>query len=369
MQLIMVLAGVTVVMMLFMRGTAIQRSTFAALSDSEYYYNKNIIYAYSAILIFCAAFRKGFVDTSTYRKLFDEIGIGFDSITDKSHDIEAGFNFLMIMLKRISANSQSLIIVTSIMIIGIDIYVISRYSCDIPFSLYLYFVVNYLTAQNGIRQVLAASIMSLGIVFLIKKKPIPYFLMVLVCSTLHLSALILIPLYFILSGKRWNFGIGIYGGAIAILFAIPSLSTRVMNTLLSDSAYAEYLTNEEQMGMQRLLVALIPIVLVVLYTRYADTGSKENARLSDILINSAVVSFGFTLFGLKMVYFARLSLYFSYTLPLIIPLAIQKSFTKSSAKLIKLLFVIAYAIYFIYQIRAYNSYGYMHEFYLIFGGK
>lgn len=336
------------------------------LNGRQDYYSKILIIGFALVLIFVAAFRRGFVDTGTYKSLYTQVGTDYNNAFNETIPIDNGFSLFMIFLNRINPDPQFFVIVTSIIIFTIDIYVLTKYSYNTPFTFFLFFVNSYLGALNGIRQVMAAAILSLALTFVLNRKPLPYIILVLLLSTFHASILVMIPIYFIISGKCMNIGVLIFAFAITLCFVMPDRAYSLMGKILEDSAYVEYLDNESKMGFMRFLVALVPAIMAFIYYWYAKKNRYIGERLTDVLVNMEVVCFGFTVLGMKMVYFARISMYFAYVTPLLLPLIIDRCFAAKTAKQIKFCAIVLYLALFAYQVYTYDFYGYLHSFELIF---
>ena len=345
-------------------------------SASRYRYPPLLIFLFGFAIIFVASFREGFVDTRVYKHLYSLAGVEWENAFNDVLPIkDRGFSLMMIFLNQISPDPQLLVIVTSVITFAIYIHTIRTYANDLPFSLFLFFILTFLSSINGIRQVLAGAILTLALPWIRDKKTIPYILLVLLLSTLHASILVMIPLYFVISGKRMNGGMWVFLFAVVFCFFEPDTTYRVMGVILEDSVYVDYLENESQMGVMRFLVALVPAVLAILYSvvqaqnKDGEQKSGKNylsQRMTDVLINMEIVNFGFVALGMKMVYFARISLYFSTVLPLLLPVMIDGIFEERSAKVVKTLATVLYFVYYLYQIYSFNGYGYFYDFRLIF---
>lgn len=339
------------------------------ISGSLIRYPKAPLVIFWGTVIFISGFRYGFCDTGVYRNLCESIGTDWKNATNENFAIQdVGFNLLMIFLNRLGLESQSIIFVTSFATFIVYAIYIYKYSTDVPYSLLLFLLVSYFTMINGVRQVLAAAVIFIGLPSLRERKFLPYALLVLLASSLHASALIMLPLYFVLSGTRMNVGLWMFYACVLICFVAPGIATTVLGNLLEDSTYSEYLQVDSQMGMMRLLVASVPAIVAIVYgyVEYRNMmvieGYQSQDRLTDVLVNMQLVSFGFTALGLRMVYFARLSMYLDGGFMLLLPRAIKGSFNDHSAQYVKYISLILYAIYFAYQIVTYQTYGYFNDF-------
>lgn len=364
MELIITTAVICGVILLLMQKTRWPAEEHGKLSASRWSYSKSLVFAFWFTLTFTAAFRVGFQDTGIYKSLYRSIGTDYANAFREDFVIrDYGFNLYMVFLNRISPDPQLLIAVSAVVILAAYTAVLVRYSSDLPVSLLLFLFVAYIATMNGIRQVMASALIALAWPCLQNRRPVRFALVVLLASTLHASAIVLIPLYFVISGKRYNPGVLLFILLVVLCFAFPTAAYRVMGTVLEDSVYEEYLENESKMGMMRLLTELVPVIISFIYHRLRKSGrvsesgdgtDEQSRRMVDVLINMQMVSLGFTAMGLQMVYFARLSMYFALVLPLLLPVTIPGVFNRASAKLVKRIAVVMYGFYFAYQVYTYE---------------
>lgn len=365
---------ICIIMLSMMISTARPSASMHPINGRRTIYSNLWLFLFGLSITFMAAFRLEFQDTGVYKEIYSNMELDYSYAYEESLAIQDyGFNLFMIFLKRINPDPQFLVITTSTITFSCYFYTIGKYARNLPMSLFLMMALNMISSMNGIRQVLAGSITLLGLPLIRDKKAIPYILLVLLASTLHKSALVLIPLYFVFSGKRMNLGIWIFLIAVFGCFLFPSYATRVMGELLEDSVYKDYLSGESSMGYMRFLVALVPLILIILYCWVQqDNHAGENRhspqylnqRIIDVMINMEVVSFGFTALGMRMVYFARLSMYFHCILPMLLPVLLNNIFRKESARLMRVLSIVLYAFYYSYQIYVYYTFGGWNNFVL-----
>lgn len=361
MEIIITMSIICIAILLLMQYMRMPRRNLGGISGDTWYYPSFLIVLFACALIFVAAFREGFQDTGVYKNLYKSIGTDYANAFDKEFAIQdQGFNLLMVLLNRVNSDPQTLIIVSAVVITASYIKIITKHSCDLPFSLFLMLCVVFISTMNGLRQVLAGVILVMGWPLIRERKPLLFALVALLASTFHASAIIVIPLYFIISGRRYNPGIWLFLLFVVLCFASPSAAYRIMGDVLEDSLYKDYLENESKMGVMRLIVESVPVVISLLYHKInppAHTESRGNSarqRMIDVLINMQIVSLGFTALGLQMVYFARISMYFSLVLPLLLPETIKGVFNKESAGTVKRIAIMMYLFYYAYQIYTYE---------------
>lgn len=375
MTLLITLFAISTVLILVVQQTAQPRQHLDRISGSKYRHSAALVFLLFLVVAFISAHRYGFCDTGLYRQICRNMGTEYNRLNDEDLPFDdRGFNTLMVFFNRCGYDPQSIIIFCSYVIFGVFFYTLYKYSSDLPFSLFLLMFLSYYTMINGIRQMLAAAILLVGLPFLRDKKLLFYLPIVWLAYTMHASAIIMLPLYFVLTRKRLNAGLWAFFGVVAVFFVAPSLAESLMGDLLEDSTYSEYMDIDQQMGITRLLVAAVPLILTALYcktTAYAPTPKPGSSgylshRLTSLLINMQFVSFGFTILGLRMVYFARISMYFEITNALLLPIVIENGFERESSKTMKHVAIVLYFVYFLYQTYTYSNYGYFNDFRLVF---
>lgn len=374
MTLLITLCVICTALMLLLQRTAVPLEHPNRISGSEYRYSAGLVVVFFLVIAFISAFRYGFCDTGLYRDICGNMGADYGRLNDEDLPFDdIGFNYLMVFLNRMGFEPQSIIVVCAVVTFAVYLYILYKYSCDLPFSLFLLLFISYYGMINGIRQVLAGAIMFAAFPLLLKKRYLLFLPFVGIAYTIHASALVMLPLCFIITGRRMNLGIWGFIGVVSLFFIAPSLANSLLGRLLEDTTYQDYLNNTLTMGIVRLLVAAVPLVLAFFYAlahpcEYElEPGSRayNEQRLSDVLINMLVVSFGFTVLGLRMVYFARISMYFEGAFLLFLPMALNKSFDPRSTKTIKQAAIALYFLYFLYQTYVFRNYGYFNDFYLV----
>ncbi len=375
MTLAITLFVICTVLILLVQHTAQRRQHLDRVSGSKYRYSAVLVFVMFLVVAFISAHRYGFCDTGLYREICAGMGTDYNRLNDEDLAFDDyGFNFLMVFLNRCGFAPQSIIIFCSYVIFAVFFYTLYKNASDLPFSLFLLMFLSYYTMINGIRQVLAASILLLALPFLRDRKFWCFLPFVLLAYTIHASAIVMLPLYFVLTRKRLNVGVWAFFGVVGLFFVAPSLAESLLSGLLEDSVYAEYMDIDQQMGITRLLVAAVPLILTGFYCKVTaynpkptpDSREYLSYKLTNLLINMQFVSFGFTVLGLRMVYFARISMYFEITNALLLPIVITKGFNRDSARTIKHIAIILYFLYFLYQTYTYSTYGYFNDFRLVF---
>lgn len=259
---------------------------------------------------------------------------------------DIGFGVLQMLLQRISENPQIMIFTTAFITNVLIVYILYNYSRMFEISLYVYITSGlFLVSMNGIRQVLAASIAFTSIKFLIEGSWKRYFLVIFLASLFHLSALVLIPIYFIVRFKAWSkVTIALVLISIVIVVGYSQFSTLLFSAL-QDTQYENYKDfHEGGASIIRVIVNATPLVI-------SFVGRDKLRKVfpnSDVVINMALFGFIFMLISTQNWIFARISIYFSIY-QLILISWITKLFKEKNEKFIYYSILICYLIYFYYE--------------------
>ena len=143
---------------------------------------------------------------------------------------EIGFYWLICILKLFALPTFSLFLVTCAMQMAFMTAWLRRHYFLAPWFFYFYFTtLLVIVSMNIVRQAIAFSILLYAITALLDRNLIRYMVLVLLASTIHASALMFIPLYFILdkewfSSRRWQ----------VLLLCFAYLSANAVKDMLFD---------------------------------------------------------------------------------------------------------------------------------------
>lgn len=297
-----------------------------------------------AILVVVSAIRSGIGDTGMYRHLYELVDQSY--ISD---GYEVGFIYFIRFLKVFSKESQLLIIVTSIIINMLNVITIYRYTKDSYFELGIFLYITsgyYIVTMNGIRQSLAASILFFATTLIFKKKYKTYFLIVLLMSTIHNSALIMIPLYFIVRLTPWERMTNIIFvlTAIGLIFYEPLLNLAMK--FLGNTRYEQYAEFDEGgANLIRIAVFAVPVLLAYLKRNII----KEKWKYGNIFVNMNIICFIVMLFSAYNWIFARFTIYFQLYSFILIPYIIANCLDGKERRLFYFMLLILYFVFFYYD--------------------
>ncbi len=254
-------------------------------------------------------------------------------------------NILIKISKFIYDDSATFFFIYALIPIALQISQIKKYSTDILFSICLYFLMGTITGLMGaMRQYLAAAILFAGHRYMIDRKFFKYCLVVLLASMCHITALIMLPIYFI-AHLKINFK------SVAIILAITvamSYSYDFFFQVMGLSTGEEYSYLTTEVNPLRILVTLAPIVLYVIFASRFTYTTSENFYLLMMFLNVA-----FMISTSQSAYLARIGIYTSIYSVFSYPILL-KNFNTRSKLLMKCIITVLYLIYFTIQLTTSN---------------
>lgn len=308
--------------------------------------------------ILWAGFRTSGGDTGGYRRAF----LGASSaLTDIpgilfSGEKDPGFTALMTLAKGLGIQDYQhfFLLVAALQMLCI-VNTFRRYSGDFWFCIFLFAASTDFISwmHNGMRQFIAVCITFAAFDLLVKRRFLWFALAVLLAAQIHGSAVIMLPLAYIMHGKVLNRKtmLTIIGAVLCIPFI--DRFTPILENLMADTQYGDVLNNEIWAGddgtnVLRVLVYSAPALMVFFGRRYVANSDDPAINLC---INASIITMAVYLVSMVTsgVYVGRLPIYTTLHGYMVLPWIIDQVFERSSAKLIKLLMIGCYFGFFYYQ--------------------
>ena len=310
--------------------------------------------------IIWAGYRGDWADTGLYRA-------GFLNRTEPMSAIpsifagdgkDPGFTVLMILLKGFIGNSDKLffMIVAAFHMLCIgEIY--RKFSTNYWFCVFLFVAsTDYMSwMHNGIRQFIAVTAIFACFDWLLKKRFIPLVGVILLVSTIHGSALLMIPIIFIVQGEAWNIKTILTLILTMVVVIFIDRFTPVLNNLLQDTQYDNMMTNgiwenDDGTSMIRVLVYSVPALLSLLGLKHIR---RANDPIINISVNCAIVTMAIYLVSAVSsgIYIGRIPIYTTLQGYMALPWLIDHIFDKKSAQLMYVLTVVMFVLFFFFQMH------------------
>lgn len=247
---------------------------------------------------------------------------------------EFALSIIIKLATYISENPQVFFMITSIIINVMLVIALVKYSENYKMSMYLYITTfTYYSTMNGLRQFIAAMIMFLAFKQLMNRRFIKYLLCVLLATTFHTSALLFIPIYFIVYRRIDSLANLIILTLAIIAFIFYKDFIEILFEFLQYSRFAHYkevFMESDGANPLRLLVYSIPIILAYMGR---EVGRYRIGDKYDVIANLSFLGCIFMFLAMRHKYFARVSMYFEVYYLILIPY-IPVIFSKKSQKIV-----------------------------------
>lgn len=328
---------------------------------SEYRWGKFSAFLLVLPYIIWAGFRTdSFGDTPVYRMSFYSVADSLSSLPSyaASQTKDAGYYVLSSLFKILISNSS---VVFFLAIAAFQLFCIMKtyrkYSSDYWMSIFLFIVsTDYLSyMHNGMRQFIAVCGIFACLDWIIKKEYFKTIIVILLLSTIHQTALIMIPIIFIIQGKAFNKKTILLIFLTLIVLVGVNEFTSFLEDALKETQYNDIMTNEIMQNktgtnILRVIVYSVPLLLSIVGKRYID---EANDSLINLCVNCSVITTA--LYAISAVtsgiYFGRLPIYTSLTGYILLPWLINRMFEKKSAVLVKFMMYGFYFLFFYYQMH------------------
>lgn len=313
-------------------------------------------------LITVAGLRRNIGDTYFYRHSYEISNFPLSKINFKG---EFGFYYFQHVLHQISDNPQILVFTSALITYILIICIFYKYSRMFEVCLFVFIASGYFTTtMNGIRQSLAAAIVFAAIKFILDGHWKKFFAVVLVAATIHQSALIFLPIYFIVRRKAWTkVTFLLLLASVGIAFGFNTFSSLLFDALENTKYSAYNGVNEGGANIIRVLVTATPLVIAY----FGRERLRELWPKSDIIVNLSLLNLIFMIVATKNWIFARFDIYFELY-NFILMSWIILLFTKKDRAVIYYGLIGCYLVYFFYEQVVTLNLDYRSDYLHFFGG-
>lgn len=260
---------------------------------------------------------------------------------------EAGYVFLNQTVSWIAGDPAGIFILTSFVFLTFTFKAIYDSSADIRLSVLLLVADGfYFQSMNGIRQWITLAMFLYSIKFIRDNKLVPYLIVILLASTVHLSALIFIPVYFLCRIR-----IPPRKGLLVLLVSIACMPfVRIaFNFFVSLTKYKWYLDtsyNKIDFSITDTIVGAVLLALGYFYYK-----NSEGDQTYSILMNLQLFALIFSVYSAAIFLADRLVPCFTASQLLLVPAVLSQEKSRKARV------VLTFVIFVFFILTCYYTYG------------
>lgn len=310
-------------------------------------------------LILWSGFRHSFVDTYAYIRSFNTTSSNLADIpaliAEDSKDV--GFYSLIIVLKAMGVKTYTVFfMILAIIQMLCIVHFFRKYSPNFWISIFLFVAsTDYLSwMHNTIRQFTAVCILLVAFDLLVERRYCLFSIIVLLCSTIHGSALMMFPLAYVMRGTALNRKTLLAIAATVVLIPFLDQLMPFLSDMLSDTQYNDVTTNDiwvndDGTNPVRVLVYSVPALVAFFGWKYIRTSDDPAMNMC---VNASVITMALYLISAftSGIYIGRLPIYTTLHGYVALPWMFKQIFEKNSISLMNVLMLTFYVLFYYYQI-------------------
>lgn len=308
-------------------------------------------------IIIMAVFGRERSDTYLYiimfRDLPEGISAGWNYFILSS---SKGFVLLGLLIKQIFGANETVYRMTIALVHSIPIvFILRKHSESYIFSVYLFIASTMHLAwmMNGLRQFMAVTIIFATTPWIIQKKYIPTILVILLAATFHTTALVMIPIIFIVQGKVWNWKTILFCFIIVGATYFFSQNTEAFDSVAEAAGYS--LNEAKAWGDDgtnpiRVLVNSIPMILAFVFRHRLRI---DNNPVMNVCTNMSVITTGLYLLSMVTsgIMVGRMPIYTSLFNLILLPHLIKTCFSEKPRRTMTICAIGFYLLYCAYSMH------------------
>lgn len=231
----------------------------------------------------------------------------------------AGTEWAFVWLNRLitvfTVNPQYLFFITNLFITSFGLICIGKYSRFVPLSLYIFYTTIYYQGFNLVRQGMACAVVFLAFGVYHEGKWIKSYLLILLASLFHRTALIALPVFVLMQFRYSQVWYYIFGVLASLAFLLKEQINDLLLRFYPSAAATDASYLYEEFSPVQVILSLSYVILCFLYYRKMLTKKPHNV----VYINFSVLLLGLYTCFYWIPMWGRLQLYFSCFYGLIVP--------------------------------------------------
>lgn len=286
-----------------------------------------LLAAISFVVLFVfSAFRDGVgTDYKNYELLFYDYLNSGDVVIER---LEPGFKLIFEAVSFFSYDSRLFFVITSFLILFFYFFGFLKYSRSLLLSIFLFVTLYYyFNSLNTVRQFVAmALIFCFSTRYLAERNLSKYLISVAFASLFHLSALVMLPAYWLCKKMSFRAVILLFISFPIFFLSYDFFSSIIFKIIPSYQLYSDYET-----GSSNAFIIIQMIFLIFVFIAYKY--NKNWSKVELVSFNFSLISFFLYILSYKNIMFFRVAVYFGMYLIILVP-AVLNNVKKNSSKVI-----------------------------------
>ena len=266
---------------------------------------------------------------------------------------EFGYTLFDKLIYHFTQNPQWLLICSATVIIAAVWYFLYKYSKYPSLALIIFVTSGFMSgSMSQIRQYMAWAISLISIKYILENKLIKFIVTVIIAMLFHISAIVVLPLYW-LAKLKVNFKkIAIFSIIILPLFIFfNQISLFLQSFIKSYAVYSTGIANNGTTGYLSITVNLVTLLIFIALSIYLiiknHTFNKSNAKLINLMLWMLICSVAIQLLSYNFSQFVRLGNYFVTADLILIPNELREYKSYSIRNVLSIILIIYLVLNFV----------------------
>lgn len=234
------------------------------------------------------------------------------------------------------------------------LFILRRYSENYLFSIYLFIATccHMSWMMNGLRQFMAATMIFAATPWILEKKYVRAVLVVLLATSFHRSAMMMLPVIFIVQGKPFHKWMLLFSVLTIAAMVVLARNRDAFDTVAEMAGYsieAAVEAGDDGMNPIRALVKAVPMLLAFMAR---DRLRDEDVPIISLCVNMSVITFGVSLIAVVTsgIMVGRLLVYTDLWNLILLPHVIHVAFDEGMEDLVRFAAIALYFAYYLYSV-------------------
>lgn len=208
---------------------------------------------------------------------------------------EFGWTYLNIALSYLTANRYIFILFITIIIYALLFISIKKYTENYPFAVVLFLGLWFFFSFTYLRQIMGATIAWLGIKYVIERKLWKFILVVFIAYTIHHSAIVFFPFYFV-PIRKYKTGLVLSVMILLLLLGLTNLPSTLFETYGGMADVETKMAGYDMEGAFRIdyVIEAFLFLSIILYNYHRIPEDKEHLVMTNMALFFCAILLFFT---------------------------------------------------------------------------